>query len=123
MKRRHFFAAPAAVLLHLLAAITSAAEPVQKTIDYLIQTTAESGFTFIRNGTEHTAPEAAAVMKRKLGFVRAQVRTPEDFIRLAASQSHLTGKPYLVKLGDGKTLSGRAWLTGVLAKYRASHPE
>jgi len=50
-------------------------------------------------------------------------RTPEDFIRLAASQSHLTGKPYLVKLADGKTLSGGAWLTGVLAKYRASHPE
>ena len=123
MKLRAFFAALAAVLLQPFVAVTTAAEPLQKTIDHLIQTTAESGFTFIRNGTEHTAPEAAALMRRKLGFVKAQVQTPEDFIRLAASQSHLTGKPYLVKLGDGKTMPGGEWLTGVLVKYRASHPE
>ncbi len=123
MKVRVPYTALAAGLLQMLVAHISAAEPAQKTIDYLIQTTERSGFTFIRNGTEHSASEAAALMRRKLGFVKAQVKTPEDFIRLAASQSHLTGKPYLVKVADGKTMSGGAWLTGVLAKYRAAHPE
>lgn len=97
-------------------------DSVKKTIDYLIQTTAESKLTFIRNGSEHTAPEAAALMRRKLAAVTSQVKTPEDFIRLAASQSHLSGKPYLVKLGDGKTMPTGEWLTGILRVHRVAPP-
>jgi hypothetical protein len=97
-----------------------AEEPVDKTVDYLIESVANSGLTFIRNGSEHTAAEAAALMRRKLAHVKDEVKTPEDFIRLAASQSHLTGKPYLVKWSDGKTLPSAEWLTGLLRKHRAA---
>lgn len=123
MKLRAFFAALAAVLLQPFVVVTSAAEPLQKTIDYLIQATAESGLTFICNGSEHTATEAAALMKRKLAFVKGEVQTPEDFIRLAASKSQLTGKPYLVSVGNGKTVPAGEWMSDPLRKYRAAHRE
>lgn len=110
-----------AVWLCTLPAATAGTEPpVMETVEYLIRHTAESGLTFIRNGSEHSAAEAADLMRKKLGFVKAQVHTPEDFIRLAASQSHFTGQPYLVRLPDGQTVPSADWLAEALRSYRAS---
>jgi FPC/CPF motif-containing protein YcgG len=89
----------------------------------LINYTASSRLTFIRNGSEHTSVEAADLMRKKFAFVKKEVKTPEDFIRLAASESHLTGKPYLVKLPDGKSVPSAEWLSEALRKYRAAHAE
>lgn len=102
---------------------SQAEPPLSVTLEYLIQHTADSGLVFVRNGSEHTSAEAAKLMRGKYDQVKAKVHTPEDFIRLAATESRLTGKPYLVKLPDGRSVPSREWLTETLRKYRTAHPD
>ena len=98
-------------------------EDVAVVAEYLLGRISESGLTFIRNGREHTAAEAAAHIRDKYEHYRKDIKTPEDFIEKAASKSMLSGKPYLVKMPDGTTRLAADWLRGLLAEYRANKPE
>lgn len=92
----------------------------QDEINYLIRYIENSGARFIRNGSEYSAKEGADHMRDKLKSAGRRVKTAEDFIAGIATKSYLSGKPYLVKLTDGKTVPTGPWLTEALAKYRAS---
>ena len=120
MLPRRFFV----ILLFLLthAAPVVPAESLPETINYLIDYVAKSKATFIRNGTEHSAAEAAAHIRAKYEHFKSEIKTPEDFIRLAASRSLLSGKPYLVRVPGGKEQRLDEWLTGILRNYRAKSP-
>ena len=102
-----------------LTAQIFAEESLEQTIDYLFHYVETSKATFIRNGTEHTPAEAASHIKAKYEHFKNQVKTPEDFIRLSASKSLLTGKPYLVRTSDGKETHLDAWLMEALKAHRA----
>jgi hypothetical protein len=77
---------------------------------YLISTVAASGCVFIRNGSEHTGAEAAAHMRKKFDYFKKKIKTPEDFINRCASKSELSGKPYMVRFPDGKTIRCDEWM-------------
>ena len=100
-----------------------ATESLQQTIDYLLDYVARSDATFIRNGQSHTPAEAVAHIKAKYEHFKNQIKAPEDFIRLSASKSFLTGKPYLVRTRDGKEMRLDVWLGDALKEYRASKHE
>ena len=108
----------AAVFPFVMATPTFAAEPLEKTIAYLLHQVEAADATFIRNGTTHTPAEAAAHIKAKYEHFKSQIKTPEDFIRLAASKSLLTGKPYLVRSPGGKEMPLDAWLTEALQQHQ-----
>jgi hypothetical protein len=57
-------------------------------------------------------------MQRKYAHFRKKIKTPEDFIRLAASKSLLNGKPYTIRFPDGEIHRCDAWLTDLLADRR-----
>jgi hypothetical protein len=97
-----------------------AAESLNQTIDYLLQYVANSKAVFIRNGTEHTPAQALDHIKAKYAHFKNEIKTPEDFIRLSASKSLLSGKPYLVRTPDGKEMRLDAWLTKALEEHRAA---
>ena len=107
------------VLLFTFAAQTLARESLDQTIAYLIDYVGKSNATFIRNGAPHTPAEAAAHIKAKYDHFKGEIKTPEDFIRLSASKSLLTGKPYLVRTPEGKEMHLDAWLTEALKAHRA----
>ena len=98
-----------------------AAESLAQTIDYLIDYVGTSKATFIRNGQSHTPAEAVAHIRAKYDHFKSDIKTPEDFIRLAASKSLLTGKPYLVRTPDGKEMRLDVWLTEALKQYRTEN--
>src|SRR5689334_3961914 len=75
-----------------------------QTVDHLISMVEKSKCIFIRNGSEHTPKEAAEHMRKKYNYFKKDIKTPADFIEKCASKSELSGKPYLVKLPDGKTI-------------------
>jgi hypothetical protein len=110
-------------LLFTLAGETFATESLDQTINYLIDYVGKSNATFIRNGQAHTPAEAVTHIKAKYDHFKPEIKTPEDFIRLAASKSLLTGKPYLVKTPDGKEIHLDAWLTDALKEYRTKKHE
>jgi hypothetical protein len=107
------------VLLFACAGQTLGRESLEQTIDYLIGYVGKSNATFIRNGVSHTPAEAVAHIKAKYDHFKEQIKTPEDFIRLSASKSLLTGKPYLVRTPEGKEMHLDAWLTEALKAHRA----
>jgi hypothetical protein len=91
---------------------------LDESINYLLDYIATSRATFLRNGQTHTAREAVDHIKSKYDHFRNEIRTPEDFIRLSASKSLLTGQPYLVRTTDGKEMQLSAWLSEALKKHR-----
>jgi hypothetical protein len=112
---------PIFAVLFIFAAQTFAAESLEQTIDYLINYVSKSNATFVRNGTSHSPTEAVSHIKAKYEHFKDQIKTPEDFIRLCASKSLVTGKPYLVRTPDGKEMRLDAWLSEALKQYRTEN--
>ena len=94
------------------------AENTAKVVAFLIEEVKASHLTFIRNGKTHSSEEAANHIHRKYDHVKSQIKTPEDFIRLCASKSLVSGEPYLVVTPQG-TVTVESWLRHILMEYRA----
>ncbi|HEX9443029.1 MAG TPA: DUF5329 family protein [Candidatus Binatia bacterium] len=103
-----------------LAKTQPADEDTRQTIEFLLNYVAGSDMAFIRNGTSYTSKEAVAHLRSKYDYFKAEIQTPEDFIRLAASKSEFSGRPYLVKTRDGKVQNSADWLGAVLNDYRSA---
>lgn len=96
------------------AQIRPAAE--QAKIDALLGRIADSNGTFIRNGKEYTAKKAVAHLASKLRRAGRRIQTARDFIAGIASRSMQTGKPYEIRLPDGRRLLLGRWLEASLAE-------
>jgi uncharacterized short protein YbdD (DUF466 family) len=89
-----------------------------KKIDFLISSVENlKGTKFIRNGSEYTGKEAAEHLRMKLKNAGKRVQTAEDFIRLCASKSYISGKPYTIRTSDGKTVTSEDFFREKLRKY------
>ena len=122
MQRRRVLAALLSLPAIALAANRTPANrtPAQE-IELLIQRVAASkGVVFIRNGSEHSAANAAQHLRRKLKAAKGRITTPDQFIAQLATRSSITGKPYSVRLPDGREMESAAWLHGLLRDVRAS---
>ena len=108
------------IFVALSSAQVARAEPLDESINYLLDYVANSHATFIRNGQTHTPQEAVNHIKAKYEHFKNEIKTPEDFIRLSASKSLLTGQPYRVRTADGKETRLDEWLTTAL---KAHHSE
>jgi len=95
-----------------------AAESLEQTIAFLLHRIETADATFIRNGQTHTPQEAVAHVRAKYEHFKGQIKTPEDFIRLAATKSLLTGQPYHVRTRNGEEMSLNTWLSNALREHR-----
>lgn len=114
-----------ALLFLVSGSLAAAAPPIleRPEIRYLLQAVESSHCRFIRNGKSHTGTEAAAHLRKKARYFARSIHTPEDFIRLAASRSLLSGKPYLVQCQTNTGLPTRQqttadWLWQKLNQWR-----
>jgi hypothetical protein len=106
--------------LSLAAAYALAAsrpEPEQAKIDWLLREVGNSAAVFIRNGKEYDAASAVSHLKTKLLFAGRRVQTARQFIVGVASRSEASGKPYEIRLPDGKQGRLETWLLERLAVY------
>lgn len=109
-------------IISLFVVVSNAQDNLEKKkIEYLISSVQNlKGAKFIRNGTEHNSVEAAKHLRLKLGKAGNRVRTADDFIRLCASKSYITGTPYMIKFSDGKTISSEKFLREKLKEYSST---
>ena len=107
------------VVLVLFPGVLNAREDTEKKrIDFLLFSVENmKGAKFIRNGTEHDGKEAAAHLRMKLQKAGDKVQTADDFIRLCASKSFLSGKPYRIRSADGKTVNSDRYFREKLKEY------
>jgi len=90
----------------------------QRKIEYLIGSIAHlQDATFIRNGNEYDAGQAADHLRAKLRNAGSRVRTAEDFILYCATGSSMSGEKYLIRFADGRTVDTADFLRGKLAAY------
>jgi hypothetical protein len=111
----------ACLLVFVFTPSNANAESLEQTINYLLDYVAKSDATFIRNGQTHAPQEAVNHIKAKYEHFKNEIKTPEDFIRLSASKSLLSGQPYLVRTRDGKETHLDEWLIAALKQHRAEH--
>ncbi len=71
---------------------------------------------FIRNGKEYDAKNAAKFLRGKWQSKEKEIKTAADFIDKAASVSSSTGKPYLIRFGDGREVKCGEYLKEQLKK-------
>ena len=96
----------------------------QSEIEHLLAYVEKSGCEFERNGDIFDAPEARENIQRKYDYVMrwgsSRIKTAEDFIRLTASESSLSGNKYYVNC-NGKSQTSSEWLLEELARFRAKN--
>ncbi len=97
-------------------------------IEALLKIIKESGVTFIRNGSEHTAQRAFEHLSGKLKSAQSSWFGPSKdewtakmFIEELASKSSFSGKPYMIKLKDGKIISSATWLKDKLKEISVTN--
>jgi len=88
-------------------------------IEKLLKVVRDSDLTFIRNGREMTAREAATRLQRRYERRGGKVITARDFAGRFAASGPLSGKPYLVRIGDGREVYARDWMLERLAEIEA----
>ncbi|MHC4745481.1 MAG: DUF5329 family protein [Planctomycetota bacterium] len=81
------------------------------------------GAKFVRNAREHSAEETVEHLREKWKRNKSEITTAEDFIRLAASKSAVTGAPYIIKLADGTEITSQDWFQKQLAEIERKHSE
>lgn len=102
------------VLVH---ADDSTAYEVRK-IDYLIASIETlQAAQFIRDGTAYDAKKAADHLRLKLRMAGSRVATAEDFIRLCATASSVTGTPYQIRFADGRVVLAETYLKQKLTVF------
>ena len=84
----------------------------------LIEAVGASGCDFERNGTSHSATEAAAHLTLKYQRGQRYANSAEEFIERLASKSSWTGRPYQM-ICDGEAQPAGDWLSATLAQLRA----
>ncbi|NWJ40768.1 MAG: DUF5329 domain-containing protein [Geothrix sp.] len=109
-------------MIPVLLLAAPAPTPEAQKIEALIQAVADlQGAVFIRNGTEHSPKEAADHLRLKWKNAGRRVKTAPEFIQYCASGSSLSGKPYEIRLQDGRTVPARDWLWTELKRMESGH--
>jgi hypothetical protein len=110
------------VILALISGVVNAQDNIErKKVDFLISSVENlKGAKFIRNGSEYKGKEAAEHLRMKLQKAGGKVQTADDFIRLCASKSFISGKPYMIKSSDGKTVKSEEYFREKLKEYNST---
>lgn len=58
--------------------------------------------SFIRNGKNYDAKDAAEFLRRKWQAKQKEIKTVEQFIEKVATFSGTTGRPYKIRFSDGR---------------------
>jgi hypothetical protein len=116
----------AALLLGLAPLLHAAARSSFETarIEYLLSVV--SGLhdaQFIRNGKAYDSAAAVDHLRTKLRMAGSRVQTAEDFIRLCATESSVSGEPYEIRLADGRRVLSAQFLREQLAAFDEKTPQ
>ena len=118
------------ILAVILVTLATAASPTfaadlpatsRAEIDALLNRLGASGCQFNRNGSWYSSADAKAHLAKKFNYLmeKNKLDGTEQFIKLAASSSSMSGTPYQVRCGDSQPVASQTWLTTELQTLRA----
>jgi hypothetical protein len=109
-----------AVVLMLVStqALSDVPKDQSKEIAHLLKFVKTSSCIVNRNGSEHDGAGAAKHMTKKYKHFEDDIESSEDFIRLSATKSTMSGKMYKVKCPGKSGTTTKEWLLGELKVFR-----
>jgi len=121
-RRALVWACSAVWLIGLPSAWAAPTEPALREVSFLLGYIEGSGCEFLRNGVWYGSRAAQAHLRDKFRLAASQgsVDSAEQFIDNIATQSSMTGQPYMVRCNGGPTITSRQWLRDELARLRAN---
>jgi hypothetical protein len=87
-------------------------------INYLLNFVSTTDCKYERNGTMYNGVKAAAHIKRKYNYYLDDIKTTEDFIKLSATKSTMSGKYYKIHCQNKIAIKSQDWLLKALTSYR-----
>ena len=112
------------LLLAILLSSTSYAadrkDIMEKEIQHLFDHLKNSDCEFNRNGKWYNAEEAVEHINNKYQYLikKGLINSTEQFIDRAASESSMSGKPYVVKCAQSKPIKSSVWFKRELTRFR-----
>lgn len=104
-------------LLSLLS-VQAWAGDYQKEINHLLDYIKTTSCDYERNGTTYKGSEAVVHVQKKYDYFKDKIASAEDFVRLCATKSELTGKAYQVQCANEPKQESASWLLKELKKFR-----
>ena len=108
----------AGIFMLVKSAQADVPKPQKAEVAHLLLFVANTNCVVIRNGDEHKGPEAVKHIKKKYKHFKKKIDSTEDFIRLSASKSTMSGKAYQVKCPTLEVITTEQWLLKELAAFR-----
>jgi hypothetical protein len=112
------------LLFVLLLSSTSYAEDgkdmMEKEIQHLFDHLKNSDCEFNRNGKWYNAEKAKKHINKKYQYLikKGLINSTEQFIDRAASESSMSGKPYVIKCGESEPIKSSVWFKRELTSFR-----
>lgn len=91
---------------------------IRNEIPHLLNYVKTTNCQYERNSDKHSGEEAAKHIQKKYDYFKNDIKTAEDFIRLAATKSTFSGKHYKIHCPGLEPLKSQDWLLEELKKYR-----
>jgi len=107
------------LLLLISLLVLPAFANTQSEIDHLLTYVKTTQCKYIRNGSEHSGVDAAAHIKKKYDYFKDDIKSAEDFIRLSATKSTMTGSKYYIQCPNSPKVESGKWLLAELKRFRA----
>lgn len=89
-------------------------------ISHLLKFVENTPCQYERNGDLYQGQEAATHIQKKYTYYQDDIKISEDFIRLAASKSSISGKVYMVHCPNQPSITSAKWLTLELKRFRGN---
>jgi uncharacterized protein DUF5329 len=92
----------------------------QGEVQYLLNYLGASNCQFYRNGQWYGPEKAKEHLNKKYKYLlkKSLIRTAEEFIALAGTESSVSGEPYQVRCGSMQAVPSAQWLSSELTRYR-----
>ena len=110
---------PFTLLLSLLFTLSvSAQDKMHNEIEHLLNYVKTTNCVYIRNGDQHDGPDAMNHIQSKYDYFEDDIHSAEDFIRLSATKSTMSGNKYHIKCPNQPEVESAQWMLDELARYR-----
>lgn len=87
-------------------------------IAHLLEYVKTTECKYIRNGTSHNGTEAVSHIQKKYDYFKNDIGSAEDFIRLSATKSTMSGSKYYIRCAGLPKVESGKWLLKELDRYR-----
>jgi len=109
------------ITLLLFTSLEAKQKSYQNEIDHLLLYVQTTECSYVRNGDAHDGKDAKKHIQRKYDYFYDDIESTEDFIRLSATKSTMSGSKYYIVCPNKPKIESSKWLLDELHKYRKTH--